>query len=344
MDEEFIDLHPAEGEPRLLATQWVDPIDRPLDRRLAISPDGRYLVVASRGDAAFHVYDGGKESFRIPASEGGRVMFGQSSRHFLLALDRVGYTRLVLVDAATGEHEDWAELLQARSIHFGTGGILVAHDLPSSGGGAVTHVTGPGQQVVLARGAAPTALAVRGDKLAYFDEAEVHTVDLSSGKLAVLGASPEGITRAAFSPAGLHAAGPKGLYRMVGDGWWTRLVSDPSIHTLFAVNGGVAWASTRRAYVSGERPRLLLQAARDNLAQLTEDPRGDFLVVRGHSVHRLERSGRLGPTIAKGRDGMRLRGAVAFAGGVVTWSSQRWTRAEGSLCSRSPTETKFLVE
>jgi hypothetical protein len=343
MDEEFIDLHPTEGEPRLLATQWVDPVDRPLERRLAVSPDGQYLVVGSGGDGAFHLHGPGKESFRVAANEGGRVLFGPSSRYFLLALDGVGYTRLVVVDAWTGAHEDWAEVLGARSVAFGASGILVAHALPG-GGGAVTLVTGRDRQVVLARGAAPTALAVRGNRIAFFDGTQARAADLSNGTEEALGEAPEEIAHAAWSSAGLHAAGATGLYRMTDERRWTRLVSDPSIHTLFAVNGGVAWASSERAYFASERPRLLLREGRKNLAQLTEDPRGDFLIVRGRSVHRLAGSGHLGPAIGKGRPGMRLRGAVAFAGGVVTWSSQRWTRSEGSLCSRSPTETRFLAE
>lgn len=345
-DEEYLDEHGASGPMRELARHWVGVTDdvTPLPRRLSVAPDGQFYAVSDRDAGVFRIFGPSGATGTVSAPQGGTATFLPSSRALLLYLDNGAYKRVVLVNPVTAEHEPWGDFLHAHGVALGPGGVLVSHAL-MNGGAAVTLVLGNGRIEELARGERPGVLATRGNRVAVFEGERAKVFDMEERRPHDLGALPSAATRAVWTRDGLLAVCDEGLYALGPGHRPRRVLAEPGIHTLFAQGNSVVAASKRRAWSVAQAPRVILQAPRANLTQVSAIPDSDdLLVVRGAGVRRLSEHAGLGGVVARGREGFHLRGAVAHREGIVTWSARRWLVTEGGGCSPTSLPSAYLID
>lgn len=346
LDEEYLDEHGPSG-PRELAAHWVSVTgpSTSLARRLASSPDGSFLAVGARADEAFRVMGPGGATGSVPAKEGGSAVFAESSRALLLALDHAGYSRIVLVNPATGEREDWTELLDLRTVAFGATGLVASHARPARGGASVSLIEGRDRVSELVRTELPAVIAPQGNRVAVIEGARARVVSLDDASSTEWGTLPADATHAAWAGEHLFAACSIGVYALGARRAPRKVFADADPHTLFSLGDKVVCASVRKAALIGDGVRVLVHAPRENITQMSAIPGSDeLLVVRGPTVRRLSPRSGNNEVVARGRVGFHLRGAVAYAGGVVTWSARRWVSAEGASCSPVAPPAAFMVD
>jgi hypothetical protein len=346
-DEEYFDEHGGSSAARELARHWVEVnwAGAPLARRLAVSPDGAFCAVSDRAVGVFRLFGKNGQTGTVPAPQGGTATFLPSSRVLLLSLEHGEYVHVVLVKPETAEYETWGEFLDARGIVLGPGGVLVSHARPASGGAAVTLALGDGRIENLVRGERPGMLATRGNRVAMFDGERVKVFDVEERQPHDWGALPSAATHVLWNADRLLAICATGLH-VLEHGRKPRLVlGEPNLHTLFSHGTRVMCASRRGAWSVTSDARVVLTAPRENLTQVSAIAGSDdLLVVRGASVRRLVARRGLGGTVARGRDGFHLRGALSWNRGVVTWSSRRWLLTEGGGCSAVRPPVAYLVD
>ncbi len=327
LQEEFLELVEPSGKRRVLAHTLVDAAPALRGRqRFAVSPDGQFLAYANLPQKSFELLgaDGVKRSYA--ANEGGQALFNPTNpKTLLLNLRQVGRRRVVLVNTETGQHEQWGDFLRTRSVAFTPIGLIVAHDRPAQGGGAITLVRSKDvHQELLRLNAAHTLVSARGNKLGLFAHNEAYALDLDSLKLEPYGVVRFPLRTAAWVGRGLLGVTEKGVYVFRPGRKPLLSLHETDVFTAFESGEHTVVASPRRIYVlSPKRPPRIFRAPHGDFREVRPIAGSeDLLVIRGNAAYRYRLKGDRPDKLLEGRPGVQLRDAALFAGAVVSWSQK----------------------
>jgi len=345
-EEEIIDLAVSPTEQaRELSLFVVPQSDAPTNRRFTTTPDGNRICYADRRAQSFvsDSVNGGSVLFAAPY--GGIPRFGRDGRALYLQVNRGdAYTKLVLANPRTGATEVWDDFFEAEPFAVAPGGVVVAHGVPS--GGALSWVTGAARATEVVRTPEiPKHVSVKGGKVAYFLGGEAFALELGEAAAPhALGALPEPATGAVLTDDGLVATSERGAW-LLREGQKPRLLfaarglAEPFAHAHTLVVHGAYGARFGRADAL-----QVLEAPHGNLHFVGHDAGpGRFLLCRGPRVEGYDVTSRRVSTLARGREGWKLRGAARFGSNVVTWSSRTWRLVQNERQALPP-PADFLLE
>ncbi len=336
-EEEFLDSVDTSGKRRLLATHAVDARFPTTSRqRFAISANGEHLAYADLKAKSFIVLDnrGGSHAFAAP--EGAEPIFNPTNpRTLLLLVRKVGRKQLLVIDLQTYESRVWNEFLDVRSVTFTPIGLVVAHNRPNHGGGAISLVKEPGTSEELRRlNFVHTLTQSRGAELGYFAAAEAYSMDLDGMKSTSFGTVPYELRAAAWLGEGLLGITDEGAYLMQKGQKYQRRLDDRSLYAVFNHGKYTVAASPNGLYVFRQDGRLFWHHPADGkLHDVRPLPGGNELVLcHGADVFVASIGARSTQQVAVGRRGTKLRGATKFGSRIVTWGSKSWHKTTEGRC------------
>ncbi len=346
-EEEFLDLVDAFGKRRLLATHAVDaryPVSS--WQRFATSANGEHLAYGHLKDKTFILRDheGKTKTFQTP--EGAEPIFNPTNpRTLLLLVRKVGRKQLLVVDTQTYKSDVWNEFVDVRSVTFTPVGLIVAHDRPNQGGGALSLVKERGTSEELRRlNFVHTLTQSRGAELGYFAAAEAYSMDLSNMQSTSFGTVPYELRAASWLGDGLLGITEEGAYLMQKNQPYRRQLADRELFTVFTHGKYTVTASPDALYVFRQDGSLFWRHPSDGkLHDVRAVPGGNELVLsQGGSVYLASIGARSTEHVASGRPGMKLRGAVKFGDQFVTWSSKAWHKTTEGQCVETETAPEYV--
>jgi hypothetical protein len=345
-EEEVIDLAVSPTEQARELSHFVVPrSDAPTARRFTTTADGSRICYADRHAESFVAESVSGDSALFAAPNGGIPRFGRDGRTLFLQVNRGdAYTKLVLANPRTGASQVWDDFLDAEPFALAPGGVVVAHGVPS--GGALSWVTGAQRTTEVVRTPeVPKHLSVKGGKVAYFNGGDAFALELGEeAPSRAVGTLPEPATGAVLTDDGLVATSERGAW-LLREGQKPRLLftarglAEPFVHGRTLVLHGAYGARFGRA-----EALQVLEAPHGNLHFVGPDAGpGRFLVCRGPRVESYDATSRQVTTLARGREGMKLRGAARFGSKVLTWSSRTWELVQSERRALPP-PADFLLE
>ncbi len=341
VEEEFLDLVGKDGTRKLLATHAVDAEFAVTSaQRFAVSADGKHLVYAHLADNSFKLLRSNGKSASFSAPEGGAPMFNPTNgRSLVLNLRQVGRRRLLVVDTATFESQPWNEFVDVRSVTFTPLGLVVAHDRPNHGGGAITLLEAPHSTKELRRlNFVHTLTQSRGAQLGYFAAAEAFSMDLDSGASVSFGTVPYELSNAAWLGDGLLGITKEGAYWMREKHPYRRRLTDRKLFTVFNHGKHTIAASPDALYVLPQSGGTWwVHRTAGALHDVRPVPGGNELILaQGSDVYQANIGKRTTTLLGSGREGMKLRGAALFDDKLVTWCSKGWEKTTEGHCVPLP--------
>jgi hypothetical protein len=337
LEEEFIDLTDSSGKRKLLASHAVDASQLPASsERMAVSHDGKLLAYAHLKDRTLRLRDAAGNVSAYPAPEGATPVFNPTNSNTLVISTRlIGRRQLRIVNTATRKSQIWDEFLHVRSVTFTPVGIVVAHDRPNQGGGAISWIKEPGHSEELLRlNGVHTLTQSRGSNLGYFAGAEAFAMDLDGMKSKSLGTVPYELEGAAWLGEGLLGTTEEGAYWMRNGHEYVRRINDRKLHTVFNHGTYTVAASPSAMYVlhqDGTMPWVHRNPS-GRLVDVHAADHNHVVFSAGNEVYLADIAKRTTRRVGEGRAGLTLRGARVFGGGVVTWSTRRWEKTEDGRC------------
>jgi len=346
-EEEVLDLASGSAPSARELSRYVVPrADAPARRRFATTPDASVICYADRESESFVAESIGGERVRFAAPNGGIPRFRGDGQALFLQIDRGdAYTKLVFANPHSGDSEVWDDFFKAEPFALAPSGVIVAHEVPS--GGALSWLTGRERTIELARTAeVPKHLSVKGASVAYFVGGEAFALELGEETPPRhLGTLPEPATGAVLTGDGFVATSAQGAW-LLSERTKPRLLfgerglAEPVFHAgTLAVHGAYRARFFRRGGGFS-----VLEAPHGNLHFVGPDAgTGSFLVCRGPRVESYEPKLHQLTHVARGREGMKLRGAARFGHDVLTWSSRTWLLVRDER-SALPPPVDFVLE
>lgn len=346
-EEEVLELaNGPTAAARELSHYVVARTDAPAIRRFTTAHDASVVCYADRTNESFVAESVTGERVSFAAPNGGFPRFRSDGRALFLQVERGdAYTKLVLGNPRSGESEVWDDFYDAEPFALAPSGVIVAHETAS--GGALSWLTGRERTVELARAPEiPKYLSVKGGKVAYFVGDEAFVLELGEDMPPRrLGTLPEPATGAALTEDGFVATSARGAW-LLAEGQKPRFLfaerglAEPLIHEGTLAVHGVFGA---RFFGRGGGFSVL-EAPHGNLHFVGPDAgTGRFLVCRGPRAESYDPKSRKLTYVARGRAGMKLRGAARFGNQVLTWSSRTWQIVRDER-SALPLPVEFLLE
>jgi len=326
-EEEVLDLASGPTAPsRELAHYVVGQTDAPTARRFATTPDASLLCYADRTSESFVAESVSGERVQFPAPNGGVPRFkGEGRALFLQINGSDAYTKLVLANPRTGASEVWDDFPDAEPFAVAPGGVVVAHGIMQ--GGAISWLTGAERTTEVVRTREiPKHLSVKGGKVAYFVGADAFALELGEETAPrIFGTLSEPATGAVLTDDGLVATSARGAW-LLREGVKPRLLFAEHGLTAPLVHGGTLVVHGPYGARFGRADALsVFEAPHGNLHFVGPDAgTGRFLVCTGPRALCYDTKTRKATLVARGRDGMKLRGAARFGQKVLTWSSRTW--------------------
>lgn len=325
LQEEFLELI-RPNKRTLLATHAVK-VDPSIvgSERFVVSPDARRLAFSRRSDQTFQLLRADGERFSYPAPEGGKAIFNPTNpKTLLLDLRKVGRRELVLVNTNTGQSERWADFIGTRSVAFTPLGIVVAHDRPMQGGGAISLLTGKEEYRELLRvNDAHTLTVSRGAELGYFANNEAFSLDLNNNKPQSYGTVRYPLRAACWHGDGLLGASEMGAYWFRKGHKPIRLLQDRELTQAFNHGPLTVCVSPYALYIWKEPSQAawIVRARGGNIGEVRPLwGSRDLIMVRGNAAYRVDVDAHKLTLLASGRADASLRSALVFDDAVVAWS------------------------